>query len=217
MPSQTPLGLALRRKKWHIEIMKRLQTPYWSALVLAALCSCSSAVGDDTGGETMSSQATSSSNALSSITGSSSSQAATSGDILGSATISLTTKSQGGSYAPKHVLAVWVSDGSKAVRQLGAAGTKEYKVLNTWISEGGSIDGVTSATRTAFGTTQYSWDGTDDNGNALPQGDYIVKAQVADGNTNRNTVTLPVTLGSASVSQSTSGTGVSALGIEYSP
>lgn len=102
MPSQTPLGLALRREKWHIEIMKRLQTPYWSALVLAALCSCSSAVGDD-------------------------------------------------------------------------------------------------------------------NGNALPQGDYIVKAQVADGNTNRNTVTLPVTLGSASVSQSTSGTGVSALGIEYSP
>lgn len=103
----------------------------------------------------------------------------------GPVTISYTTVNLGGTFSPRNVGAAWVED---------AAGTF-VKTLDVWAfvrgvflvewnaaSGGNRVDAVTGATASRFGPRVDTWDMTDVAGNAVPDGDYILKIEFTDQN-----------------------------------
>ena len=96
----------------------------------------------------------------------------------GTLSVSVTTSSTGGSYAPRNILAIWIEDNSgKFVKTLLAYADKRKQHLNTWETSTttagsvyNSIDAITGATQSSHGTRVCSWNGTDYNKNAVADG-----------------------------------------------
>ncbi len=100
----------------------------------------------------------------------------------GEVTFTFRTVSTGGTYSPKHVLAVWVEDAAGFVktRLLRANSKKQY--LYTWkaSSNYNVVDAVTGATMTSHQTHTATWNCTDLEGNIIPDGDYDIWAEFTD-------------------------------------
>jgi hypothetical protein len=94
----------------------------------------------------------------------------------GTLSVSLTTSTYNGNYAPKHVLAIWIENGSGSfvkTLMVKAAARKQY--LTNWLSStssGNSTDAVTGATLSSHGTRTCTWNGTDVSGNVVYNGTY---------------------------------------------
>ncbi|GAL17489.1 putative exported protein [Vibrio maritimus] len=109
-------------------------------------------------------------------------------------------KIQTSTYARPYV-AVWIEDSNrKSVKtvQLWVGKDEWLKDLRSWWRKVGRydrelVDAVTSATRPA-GKYRFVWDGRDDNGNALPQGDYTMHIEVVREHGGRNYLRQPMTL-----------------------
>jgi hypothetical protein len=89
--------------------------------------------------------------------------------------VTFTTVSFGGQYAPKNVGAVWITDSNnKFVKTLELWAAKRSKYLVQWkASSGGNVvDAVTSATKSSHGMHTDKWNGTDVNHNVVPDGNY---------------------------------------------
>ena len=116
--------------------------------------------------------------------------AQTSGEL----TVSTTTSSAGGNYAPRNIVAIWIEDDAgNFVKTLLAYAQERKTHLNTWqetTTEAGSpynvVDAITGATRTSHTTRNCSWDGTDIDGDLVTDGNYKVWMELTDKNATGN-------------------------------
>ncbi|MBD3239913.1 MAG: DUF2271 domain-containing protein [Chitinivibrionales bacterium] len=118
-------------------------------------------------------------------------------------TVSVTTRTYGGEYAPANCLGVWIEDAdSSFVTSLALYGNvPEYLMwLLTWrISSGTNIlgvskeevDGWTAASRVDHGTVvETAWDLRDSNGDPVPPGLYTLYVEMTESNALGKTVAV---------------------------
>jgi len=89
----------------------------------------------------------------------------------------VTTISNGATFSPKHVLAIWVeTESGSFVKTLKLRANARKQYLYTWIasSSQNTTDAVTGATLTSHTTHNISWDGTNTSGNLVDDGNYKV-------------------------------------------
>lgn len=92
-------------------------------------------------------------------------------------TVQFKTVTFNGHYAPRNVGAVWIENGSNQfVKTLELWASKRSKYLTKWkaASASNTVDAVTSATKNSHVAHTDHWDGTDVNGNVVPDGPYHV-------------------------------------------
>jgi len=116
------------------------------------------------------------------------------GQTPGNLTVTATTSTAGGNYAPKNIVAIWIEDdqGNFVKTLLAYAATRKTH-LNTWeasTTAAGSpfnvVDAITGATRSSHGTRTCTWNGTDVNGTVVPDGIYKVWMELTDKNATGN-------------------------------
>lgn len=103
----------------------------------------------------------------------------------GTLTFSVTTTSTG-NYSPKNVFALWLETASGSfVKTKMRYGVAREHDLVLWLQKSGGnvVDATTGATLNSHGTRTISWNGTDINGNLVPDGDYKVWMEMAWYNT----------------------------------
>ncbi len=103
----------------------------------------------------------------------------------GSVEFTATTKPTTGDYAPRHVMAIWVTDSKGAcVRTLEVYGQKYSKHLKTWArqSKASGVDAVTGATLKTHRTHTVTWDCRDAKGAPVPDGEYQVHVELTERN-----------------------------------
>ena len=123
----------------------------------------------------------------------------------GTLSVSVTTSSVGGNYAPRNIVAIWVEDSSgKFVKTLLAYAANRKTHLNNWetstTSAGNAYnvtDAITGATQSAHGTRTCSWNGTDYSGKVVADGNYNLRMELTDKNSTGNTVSFTFTKGQA--------------------
>lgn len=101
------------------------------------------------------------------------------------ATLEVTTVPVGGRYAPKHVLAVWITDGqNRLVKTVAVHAGKRKKYLQNWISRAGkgATDGIVGATLKEHAAMTFTWDGTGPDGQPVPPGAYRWHIELTDRN-----------------------------------
>jgi len=117
--------------------------------------------------------------------------------------VSVTTSSAGGNYAPRNILAIWIEDSSgKFVKTLLAYANARITHLNTWeasTTTAGSafntVDAISGATQSSHATRTCTWNGTDYAGKLMPNGDYKVRMELTDKNATGNTASYNFTKG----------------------
>jgi hypothetical protein len=125
--------------------------------------------------------------------------AQTSGEL----TVSATTSSTGGNFAPKNIVAIWIEDDAgNFVKTLLAYAQQRKTHLNTWqatTTEAGSpfniVDAISGPTRTSHATRTCTWDATDFEGNLVADGIYEVWMELTDKNATGNFSTFEITKG----------------------
>jgi hypothetical protein len=119
----------------------------------------------------------------------------------GTLTVSATTSSAGGGYAPKNIVAIWIEDEQgNFVKTLLAYAQNRKTHLNTWeasTTAAGSpfntVDAITGATRTSHSARTCTWNATDVNGTVVPDGIYKVRMELTDKNSTGNYSTFTFT------------------------
>ena len=103
----------------------------------------------------------------------------------GQATLKVTTAPLGGRYAPKHVMAVWITDAQdQLVKTVAVYAGKRKKHLRTWLGLVGeqNVDGVVGATLKEHGQMDFTWDLLDAQGKPVPPGVYRWNIELTDRN-----------------------------------
>jgi MYXO-CTERM domain-containing protein len=146
------------------------------------------------------------------------SSAAAQGDL----TVSFTTTPNGGPYAPRNVVAVWIEDGGGAfVKTIGRWANVRKQHLVAWATASGQdADAVSGATRLDHaGTLTATWDLKDRGGAIVPDGTYTIRMELADANSTtpaqNHQGTFVFTKSPQSSSDTTSGGGFDAVTIDY--
>ncbi len=104
----------------------------------------------------------------------------------GTLTVTYTTQSHGGPYAPAHVVAVWIeNDAGAFVKTIDRWAGVRRQHLVAWTQKAGAadIDAVSGATRNSH--TQpvtATWDLRDRQGQEIPDGTYTIRMELADSN-----------------------------------
>lgn len=101
----------------------------------------------------------------------------------GTVTFTVTTSSNGGKYAPKHVLAIWIKNSSGTfIRTSKMMSQKETKYLYQWKASSSlnTVDAITGATLTSHQTHTITWNCKDLNNNVVPDGTYQFWIEFAD-------------------------------------
>jgi hypothetical protein len=119
----------------------------------------------------------------------------------GTLTVTATTSSAGGNFAPKNIVAIWIEDEQgNFVKTLLAYAQNRKTHLNTWeasTTAAGSpfntVDAISGATRTSHATRTCSWNATDVNGTLVPDGTYKVRLELTDKNSTGNYSTFTFT------------------------
>ena len=125
------------------------------------------------------------------------------GQTAGTLTVSATTSSAGGNFAPKNVVAIWIEDNQgNFVKTLLAYAQTRKTHLNTWeasTTAAGSpfntVDAITGATKSSHGTRLCTWNGTDVNATLVPDGTYRLRMELTDKNGTGNFSTFTFTKG----------------------
>ena len=94
----------------------------------------------------------------------------------GQVSFTFKTVTQNGTYAPKHVLAVWIEDNNGFVKTRLVRANQRKQYLYTWKTSSNSneVDAITGSTLTAHQTMNIAWDCTDLNGHVVPDGEYVL-------------------------------------------
>jgi hypothetical protein len=116
-------------------------------------------------------------------------------------TVTASTGAAGGNYAPRNCVVVWIEDEQgNFVKTLMAYAANRKTHLNTWeasTTAAGSafnvVDAITGATRNSHDTRVSTWNGTDVNGNIVPDGVYKVRMELTDKNSTGNFSTFQFT------------------------
>lgn len=103
-------------------------------------------------------------------------------NTAGVVTFTATTSNPGGTYNPKHVLAIWVEKNGVFVKTRKAMANARKQYLYMWhaSSNYNVVDAITGSTLTSHQTHTVSWDCTDVNGNVVDDGDYTVILEFTD-------------------------------------
>lgn len=127
----------------------------------------------------------------------------------GTLSFTVETISNGGNYSPKHVLAIWIEDGSGFVKTSKLRANNRKKYLYTWNnrSSQNTVDAITGATLGSHQSHTISWDGTDVNGTVVPDGDYKVRVEFTDEHAQGPLYSLTFTKGTEEVSLSPDNSG----------
>lgn len=141
---------------------------------------------------------------------------------LGTLDFSFTTTSVGG-YSPRHCVAAWVTDESNSFvkTKIKFALNYEYKLLS-WLasSSGNVVDAVTGPTLLNHGTLTGKWNGTDINGNIMPDGNYSFQLEIVWGNntsTQRSTYFVNFVKGDSADHQTGSSTNFPSVTLDWIP
>ncbi|MHB9140443.1 MAG: DUF2271 domain-containing protein [Paludibacter sp.] len=137
----------------------------------------------------------------------------------GTLTISTLTSAAGGGYKPKNIVAIWIrtSSGTFVKSLLVLAATRKND-LTTWYSNSASnvTDATTGATQSGHTTRTATWNGTNTSKVLVPNGDYKVCMELADGSRNYHEFTF--TKGPTAVNLSpTAVTSFSNISIVWTP
>lgn len=104
----------------------------------------------------------------------------------GSLTVTYTTQSHGGPYAPAHVVAVWVEDANgNFVRTIDRWASVRRQHLVAWTQKSGAADADAVSGATRISHTQpltATWDLRNRQGQVIPDGTYTIKMELADSN-----------------------------------
>jgi PKD repeat protein len=94
----------------------------------------------------------------------------------GTVSFQFKTQSQGGSYAPRHVLAVWMEKDGEFVKTRKAMANQRKQYLYTWkaASNYNVVDAITGSTLNSHQTHTIQWDCTDLDGNVVEDGLYTL-------------------------------------------
>jgi flagellar hook assembly protein FlgD len=106
------------------------------------------------------------------------------------------TVSNGASYSPKNVLAIWVKDaqGNFVIsRKVMAASRKQHLIKWNASSGNNSISAITGATLSNHTTQTISWDCRDLSGNIVPDGTYQIWVEYTSRNSNSGGAAGPST------------------------
>lgn len=142
--------------------------------------------------------------------------------IAGTVSLSVTTKSLGGTFSPKNIVALWVEDSSGAfVKTLGVWAAARIQYLSSWkASSGGStVDAVTGATRSSHAAIlSVSWNGKNAAGAAMAKAAYRLRGELTDKNGAGATFSQPIDA-SAGASAGTAGpiAGFASVSAAYTP
>jgi hypothetical protein len=128
----------------------------------------------------------------------------------GTLTVTATTSSAGGNYAPKNIVAIWIEDNQgNFVKTLLAYAQTRKTHLNTWeasTTAAGSpfntVDAITGATKSSHATRTCTWNGTDVNGTLVADGIYRIRMELTDKNSTGNYSTFTFTKGPDAENQS---------------
>lgn len=93
----------------------------------------------------------------------------------GSVTFTVTTVSEGGTYAPKNIVAIWIKSSSGSfIRSMKVMAATRIQYLYQWKNSSSlnKTDAITGATLTSHQTHTITWNCKDLNGNTVPDGDY---------------------------------------------
>ena len=100
--------------------------------------------------------------------------------------VTATTFTASGTYAPKNIVAMWIQDSSgKFVKTMLILGSTRKAHLTNWVTAtpvGNSIDAITGATQTSHGTRTCTWNGTDVSKVLVADGTYTVKMEMTESN-----------------------------------
>jgi hypothetical protein len=126
----------------------------------------------------------------------------------GTLTVSTTTSSTGGNYAPKHIVAIWVeTESGDFVKTLLAYAEKRITHLNTWeasTTKAGStfnrVDAISGATQSAHGKKSCTWNGTNVSGTLVADGNYVLWMELTDKNATGNFSSFTFAKGSQPIS-----------------
>jgi PKD repeat protein len=104
------------------------------------------------------------------------------GNTEGTLTFTIETISNDGKYSPKHVLAIWIEDASGFVKTSKLRANKRKQYLYTWNdrSSQNTVDAITGSTLGSHQSHTIMWDGTNVDGNVVPDGDYEVRVEFTD-------------------------------------
>lgn len=148
------------------------------------------------------------------------------GQTSGTLSVSVGTKSTGGNYSPKNVMAIWIENNSgKFIKTLLVYGDKRKTHLNVWESSTSSagstfnsVDAITGATQPNHGLRSCNWDGTDFSRLNVPDGDYKLRIELTDKNATGNVASLNFTKGPNPYKlNSTNIPGFSSVSLNWSP
>ena len=119
-------------------------------------------------------------------------------------TVSVVASSTGGSYAPRHVVAIWIENSAGTfVKTLTAyAKDRTYDLTNLESASGGNtVDALTGATQTTDGTINGTWNGTDITGKVVADGVYRVCMELTDKGSTGNFSFFTFTKGAVAATQ----------------
>ncbi|NLH74917.1 MAG: DUF2271 domain-containing protein [Verrucomicrobia bacterium] len=113
-------------------------------------------------------------------------EAAAATATAGQATFQVTTKTANGRYAPRHVLAIWVTDaqGNFVKTLKRQAATRQQYLYKFWASAKNytPVDGTTGATLTSHTSHTVTWDCRNTNGVVMPDGFYYFNVEFTEEN-----------------------------------
>lgn len=111
--------------------------------------------------------------------------AAPAGQAGGTVVFSFDTKSTGSDFAPRHVLAVWVTDSKGRFIKTLECREKNYgRYLVQWAraAGGNKTDAVTGASLKTHGAHRVTWDCRNAAGETVPDGEYRIRVEFSERN-----------------------------------
>jgi len=117
----------------------------------------------------------------------------------GTVNFTVTTVTQNGTYAPRHVLAIWIEQNTQFVKTRVAYANARKQYLYTWKAKSNYnvTDAITGPTRTSHGTVTATWDCRDLNGNILPDGEYVLWIEFTEKHAQGPLYSIPFTKGTS--------------------
>jgi len=104
----------------------------------------------------------------------------------GTVTFNVTLVDYGGNYAPRHIEAIWVTDGSgRFIKTLRRYAASRIQYLYQWHAAHGSyeaVDGSTGATISTFNPITVTWNCRDTNNVIVQDGDYRFYVEFTERN-----------------------------------
>lgn len=119
----------------------------------------------------------------------------------GTLTVTTTTSSTGGEYAPSNIVAVWVvNSNGQFVKTLLRYANARIQYLTNWnasTSTRNVVDAITGSTQNSHASRTSTWNGTNVSGVVVADGVYTLKMELTDKNSTGNLGTFTFTKGPA--------------------